>query len=255
MSLRVSSAEGVMTVTFDRPHAHNAMTFEMYDALYAACEEADADAGLRVLVLRGAGGKAFVAGTDIKELERFVAAEGGTAYEARVERVIDRLERVRVPVVAVVDGVAAGAGLIFAAAADACVCTERSRFGAPIARTLGNCLTVKNTARVARVVGERAAKWLLLTAALVDAQTARALGLVSLVVGAEELEEQVRSLLSRITSNAPLSLRAVKEAFRRSRTDVDADDSDLVSMCYGSRDFREGARAFIEKREPEWTGT
>ena len=137
-------------VTFNRPEAHNAMTFAMYESLFEACEEVDADDEVRVLVLRGAGEKAFVAGTDIRQFADFdETGEDALAYEATIDRIVGRLETVRKPTVALVDGFAMGSGLALSAACDLRVCTPAARFGLPIARTVGNCLSMENYARLA----------------------------------------------------------------------------------------------------------
>lgn len=256
--LSTTMANGVLTVTFDRPAAYNAMTFAMYEALYDACERADADEDVRVMVLRGAGGKAFVAGTDIPELEAFVREHGGVDYEARLERVVDRLERVRVPVLAAVDGVAAGGGLVLVAASDLCVCTTRSRFGAPMARTLGNCLSVRNLRRMERAIGARRAKALLLTADLVDADEAQRAGLVHDVTTPEAFEPAVARLADKLRSRAPLTLEVSKAASRalaeRTPAALAEQDRAWLRRCYGSDDFLEGVRSFQEKRDPAWRG-
>ena len=140
-------------ITFNRPQAHNAMTFAMYEGLHDRCEEADEDDGVRVLVLRGAGGKAFVAGTDIGQFVSFDSGSDGVAYEEKMERIVGRLERVRKPTIAQVEGYAVGGGLAIAAACDLRVCTPEARFGMPIARTLGNCLSLDNYARLVALVG------------------------------------------------------------------------------------------------------
>ncbi|HUQ53362.1 MAG TPA: enoyl-CoA hydratase-related protein, partial [Gammaproteobacteria bacterium] len=128
----------VLTVTFNRPQRHNAMTYEMYDGLFAACEAADGDGGVKALVLRGAGGKAFVSGTDIASFRSFSSGGDGVEYEQRIARVVNRLEDVRVPTVAAVEGYCVGGGLAIAAVCDLRIATRSSRFGMPIARTLGN---------------------------------------------------------------------------------------------------------------------
>jgi len=125
-------------LTFNRPDARNALTWEMYEALVEACERVDSDASLRVLVLRGAGGKAFVAGTDIAQFQNFSDRDDGVKYEERLDRVLDRLERVTKPTIAQVQGVAAGGGCAIAFACDLRVATPDASFGIPIARTLGN---------------------------------------------------------------------------------------------------------------------
>ena len=139
----------VAALMFNRPEARNAMTWAMYDALAEACDRVDADESIRVLVLRGAG-DAFVAGTDIRQFTGFASGADGLAYEDRMEAVIDRLERVTVPTIAQVQGVAAGGGCVIALVCDLRVCTPAAKFGVPIARTLGNCLSLANYARLLR---------------------------------------------------------------------------------------------------------
>ncbi len=140
-------------ITFDRPEAHNAMTFAMYDRLVAHCEAVDADENVRVAVLRGAGGRAFVAGTDIRQFAAFESAQDGLVYETRIDEVLDRLEAVRKPTIALIDGFAMGSGLAIAAACDLRVLTPAAKFGMPIARTVGNCLSMGNYARLAQALG------------------------------------------------------------------------------------------------------
>jgi enoyl-CoA hydratase len=242
----------VATVTFNRPHARNAMTWAMYEGLHDACERVDADEDVRVLVLRGAGGRAFVAGTDITQFQEFRGAEDGLAYEERLDRVVGRLETVRVPTVAAISGYAVGGGLSIAAACDLRICTPESRFGVPVARTLGNCLSMATYARLAAIIGTARTLHLILTASLFTADDALAAGLVCEVTG--ELDERVRELAGTLSRHAPLTMRATKEAMRRLRTANLPDTADLVAACYGSADFAEGVRAFVEKRPPVWTG-
>jgi hypothetical protein len=129
------------TLTFNRPEARNAMTWDMYEALVDACDRVDKDPDVRVLILRGAGGKAFVAGTDIRQFESFRSPEDATNYERRIDEVLDRLERVTKATIAQVQGVAAGGVCAIALTCDLRVATPESTFGIPIARTLGNCLS------------------------------------------------------------------------------------------------------------------
>ncbi len=241
-------------VTFNRPEAHNAMTFAMYEALFAHCEEVDADDDMRVLVLRGAGDKAFVAGTDISEFEAFRTADDGLAYERTIDRIVGRLETVRRPTVALVDGWAVGGGLALAATCDLRVCTPETKFGMPIARTLGNCLSMANYARLAALVGEGRVKDLVFTARSVAADEAQAIGLATEVVAADAIEEHVTELCERLAGHSPITMRATKEALRRLRAVNLPDGHDIVAEAYGSRDFADAVAAFGEKRRHEWRG-
>lgn len=240
-------------ITFDRPEARNAMTWAMYDQLYEACERLDDD-DARVAVLRGAGGRAFVAGTDIRQFSEFSDGDDGLGYERRMDAIIGRLESVGVPTVAVVEGYAVGGGLAIAAVCDLRVCTPDARFGIPIARTLGNCVSIATCARLVAVLGVARVKRLLLLAGFLDADEALAAGFVGEVVAPEELDERVDALCGRLAANAPVSMRVTKEAIRRLTLDGLAAGDDLVRDCYGSEDFHEGVAAFSDKRTAVWRG-
>ena len=247
----------IATLTFNRPEARNAMTWAMYDALVDACERVDRDEAIRVLVLRGAGGKAFVAGTDISQFQTFKDRQDGLKYEERLDRVLDRIERVTKPTIAQVEGVAAGGGCAIALVCDLRVATPESTFGIPIARTLGNCLSGATYSRLVDLVGPAAVKDLLFTGRLVDADEAHALGLVNRIVAADAIADAVARLAAEIASNAPLTVRATKEMIRRvlaKRRLPAGEDADLVELCYMSEDFREGVAAFLDKRKPRWSG-
>src|SRR3954454_25212222 len=172
-------------ITFNRPQARNAMTFAMYEALVERCDEVDADDDVRVLVLRGAGGKAFVSGTDIRQSLDFASGDTGIEYERDIDPYVGRLERVRKPTVAVVDGYATGSGLALSAASDLRVCTPDAKFGLPIARTLGNCLSMRGYARLVALLGEGRTKDVIFNARMLDAHEALAAGLATAIVGAE----------------------------------------------------------------------
>jgi enoyl-CoA hydratase/carnithine racemase len=230
-------------VTFNRPEAHNAMTYEMYEALHECCEQADADGEVCALVLRGAGGRAFVAGTDIRQFLAFASGADGLAYEARIERVIGRLESVGKPTIALVDGFAMGSGLVLSATCDLRICTPAARFGLPIARTVGNCLSMENYARLVAVVGEARLKDIVFTARAVEAPEALAIGLATEVV--EDAEARVEELCALIASHAAVTLRVTKEALRRLRPLADGDD--LVREAYASEEFRQRVEAFLKR--------
>jgi enoyl-CoA hydratase/carnithine racemase len=241
-------------LTFNRPQARNAMTFAMYEGLVERCDEVDADDAIRVLVLRGAGDRAFVSGTDIRQFLDFDSGRTGVEYEADIDRYVGRLDRLRKPAIALVEGYAVGAGLSIASACDLRVCTPDAQFGLPIARTLGNCLSMAGYARLVAILGEARAKDIVFTARMVGAEEARAAGLVSAVVPAEEIEDHVYELAERVAGHAPITLRVTKEALRRIRDANVPEGADLVAEAYGSEDFREGVAAFLEKRRHTWTG-
>lgn len=244
-------------VTFNRPQARNALTWRMYDGLYECCERVDADDEIRVLILTGAGEQAFVAGTDIEQFRSFRTPQDATGYEQRIERVIDRLERVGKPTIAMIRGACVGAGLALAAACDFRFATPDLRMGAPIARTLGNCLSMNNYARVLDLAGPARAKELIMLARLVSADDALHLGLVNEIIPSDRLEPRVREVAGELTQLAPLTLRATKEAIRRlqARRRLGAGEGDdLIVACYMSDDFRGAVRAFLEKGQHVWTG-
>jgi enoyl-CoA hydratase/carnithine racemase len=252
MTLVVDFSGPVATATVDRPAARNAMTMPMYDALADFCARVDDSPEVRVAVLRGAGGKAFVAGTDINHFRDFRDAGDGVAYERRVEAVLDRLERVRVPTVAVIDGYATGGGLSIAASCDLRICTPNAKFGLPIARTLGNCVSMATYARLAHLIGAARTLHLIYTAGFVDAGEAHRIGLASEVVA--DLDTRLDALCAQLAGHAPLTMLAAKKALRRLRNHDLPPDEDLISLCYGSDDFREGVDAFLARRPPRWRG-
>ncbi len=247
----------VSFITFNRPDARNAMTFEMYEALVEACDRVDADETVRVLVLRGAGGKAFVAGTDINQFTRFSTREDALEYELRIDGVIDRLERVKAATIAQVQGAATGGGCAIALACDLRVCTPDARFGVPIARTLGNCLSGANYARLVDLLGPARVKDLIFTARLMEASEANAIGLITRMAEADTIDAVVRELAATIVKHAPLTIQTTKEMVRRiqARRRIGRyEGDDLVAACYTSEDFKEGIAAFLEKRPPVFRG-
>ena len=248
--------DGVIAiVTFNRPEARNAITWKMYDGLVEACEQVDGDETIRALIFRGAEGKAFVAGTDISQFQNFQTEEDALNYERRLDEVIGRLEQVTKPTIAAITGPAAGAGAVIALTCDLRYCTPESQIGVPIARTLGNCLSIANYARLVDMVGPARTKELLFRARLLSANEAHQLGLINEIVPAEHLFGHVLAVANEIASHAPITLRVTKEAIRRlqvHRRAVDGDD--LTVMAYMSDDFREGVKAFVEKRKPMFRG-
>ncbi|MDR5695896.1 MAG: enoyl-CoA hydratase/isomerase family protein [Armatimonadota bacterium] len=254
MSVSVDIQGAVAWIVVHRPEARNAMTFAMYDAFFQACEELDANPEVRVVVLRGGGGT-FIAGTDIREFLNLHSGEDALAYERRIDTVVGRLERMRKATIAMIEGHAVGGGFTLALACDLRYAAPNARLGVPIARTLGNCLSMSNTSRLLEVVGPGIAKELLFTARLLSAEEAYRLGLVNAVVPAEDLERHVKEVASTIAGHAPLTVQVTKEAITRILSHRRAvDGEDLVLRCYTSEDFREAVRAFVEKRTPQWKG-
>jgi enoyl-CoA hydratase len=243
----------VMTVLFNRPHRRNAMTWNMYDRLHAACDEVDNDDSIRVLVLRGAGGKSFVAGTDIGQFTAFETKEDGLAYEREGDKRSGRVDQVKKPVIACIEGFAVGGGFAMAAGCDIRICTPDSQFGLPIARTLGNCLSMANYSRLVDLMGPSRAKEMIFTARLLPAEEAKAIGFVHEIVEANKIGDRVSELAHEISSYAPITLYVTKEMIRRIGEQRRGEGGeDLIELTYGSEDFREGVRAFLEKRKPIW---
>jgi enoyl-CoA hydratase/carnithine racemase len=243
--------DGVGHVTLNRPRARNALTFPMYERL----AEIAADPGeARVLLVTGAGDKAFAAGTDINQFRDFSAPEDALAYEARIDRVVGTLERCPVPTVAVIAGACTGGGAAIAAGCDMRIAAEGARFGFPIARTLGNCLSMANIARLSALIGPARVIEMIFTARLFSAQEALGCGMVNEVLpDLDALRARALELAALLAGHAPLTLRATKEAVRRLRDSLPP-DGDLIRLCYSSRDFQEGMDAFLTKRPPVWTG-
>jgi enoyl-CoA hydratase len=247
--------DGIGLVTFNRPAALNALTFEMYDRLGEICADVRLGGSLKAIIITGAGGRAFGAGTDISLFQNFSTAQDGIDYEARMERMFAKLERCPVPTIAAIAGVCTGGAAVIAAACDLRIATRQLKYGFPIARTLANCLSAANIARVALLTGVGRALDLLLTTRLIGADEALAIGLVSeLVDTPEALRERAWALGAQIATQAPLTMMAGKEIVRRVRANFGGiDDRDLIALCYGSADFREGLSAFLAKRAPKFT--
>jgi enoyl-CoA hydratase/carnithine racemase len=254
MSVSVAVEGSLAWVTVHRPEARNAMTFAMYEAFHEACERLDGDPQIKVMVVRGGGGT-FIAGTDIGEFTSLRTAEDALAYERRMDRLSGRLKRMTKVTIAMIEGYATGGGFALVLACDLRYAAANARLGIPIARTLGNCLSMANYACLVDAVGPLRAKDLLFTARLVSAHEAQALGLISGVAAHEDLERHVREQAEAVSRHAPLTLQITKEAIRRiQERHRAADGDDLIVRAYTSEDFREGVRAFLDKRTPLWQG-
>ncbi len=243
-------------IVFNRPDQRNALTFAMYDRVAEICRSVPADGSITALVLRGAGERAFAAGTDMSEFRGFSKPQDAIDYERDAEAVFSAIETCPVPTIAAIVGACTGGGGAIAASCDLRICDATLKFGFPIARTLGNCLSIANLARLSALMGSGRVREILFTARLIEAEEASAIGLVSEVLpDADAVMARARALASTVASHAPLTLRATSEALRRLRVDgAGANDHDLVEQCYMSEDFRDGMEAFLAKRKPAWKG-
>jgi enoyl-CoA hydratase len=246
----------IALVTLNRPQARNALTFNMYAKLAEFCTKANRDDTLRAIIITGSGEKAFASGTDISQFTAFTKAEDGENMEALNDAVFDRLERCRVPVIAAISGFCTGGGLLISACCDLRIATADAQFGMPIARTLGNCLSMGDLSRLVPLLGVARLKDLMFTARLMHAEEALTAGYVRSVHATHgELMDEAWSLAERMAEHAPLTLRATKEALRRMHTFPEAREAhDLIDMCYTSEDFHEGVDAFLHHRTPQWKG-
>jgi enoyl-CoA hydratase len=239
---------------FNRPQTRNALTYEMYDALAETCRTVADDGSVSAIVVTGADEKSFAAGTDISLFKAFTTPQHGLDYEARMEAVFTEIEICKVPTIAAISGACTGGGLAIAVACDLRIAASRSKFGVPIVRTLGNCLSTENLARTTALIGEARVREMLLLARLFDADEALSVALVSEVLDDRDLLlARAQELAEQLAEHAPITMRATKEGLRRLRKgNFECDD--LIASTYGSADFKEGMSAFLEKRKPQWTG-
>lgn len=243
-------------VTLNRPQARNALTFAMYERLAEICSGTPRDGSVTAIVITGAGEQAFAAGTDMTQFRAFSTPQDALDYEDRMDAVFDAIETCPVPTIAAISGACTGGGAGIAAVCDIRIATANLKFGFPIARTLGNCLSIANLARLSALIGAGRVKELVLTARLVGAEEARAVGLVAEIVPDHAaLVERAGALAATLAGHAPITMRVTKEGLRRLRLGgAAAADGDLVTEAYMSSDFREGMEAFLAKRKPQWKG-
>jgi len=243
----------IAILTLSRPAALNALTWTMYQQMEKHLEKLDTDDTVRAIIIRGEG-KAFAAGTDIQQFQGFTG-EDGVAYEHTMEAIVERLYTLTKPTIAAVHGYAVGAGIVIAAVCDLRYATPAARFGVPIARTLGNCITHKNYQHLAEAFGAMRTKEMLFTGRLLTAADAAQCGFLTAIVDEEQLMDQVITVAQQVSSLAPLTIWAAKEAQKRLNVAAAAIDfDDVVARIYGSADFAEGVRAYLEKRKPRWQG-
>ncbi|EAS49264.1 enoyl-CoA hydratase/isomerase family protein [Aurantimonas manganoxydans SI85-9A1] len=248
--------DGIGWITLNRPQARNALTFAMYDRLAEICRETKLGGAVKCLVVTGAGDKAFAAGTDMTQFRGFDTEQDALDYEHRIDVVLGAVEACPVPTIAAIARACTGGGAGIAAACDIRIATADLKFGFPIARTLGNCLSIANLSRLSTLMGAGRVKEIIFTARLVGAEEALNAGLIAEIVPDHAaLIARTEELAALLATHAPLTLSTTKEALRRLRVQgAETDDRDLVVQAYMSEDFKEGMEAFLGKRKPEWKG-
>ncbi len=249
---------GVGTVTFNNPERHNAVSLEMWEATKRILDGFAADSEVRVVVLTGAGGKAFVSGADISKFENERASlEATRAYNAKTEATYSSIYEFSKPTIAMIRGYCIGGGVGLATCCDLRIASDTSRFAVPAAK-LGLGYSYAGLKRLVDIVGPAFAKEIFYTARQFDAQEALAMGLVNRVVPAAELESYVKSVTDMICANAPLTIKAVKvtvgEILKEESKRNVARATEAVEQCFASRDYAEGRTAFMQKRKPVFTG-
>ncbi|HUR90955.1 MAG TPA: enoyl-CoA hydratase/isomerase family protein [Ramlibacter sp.] len=240
-------------VTFDRPDARNAMTWAMYSQLAAICDDLTARGDIRCAVFRGAGGEAFVAGTDIEQFRAFQSGDDGLAYEKQIDSGISKIECLPMPTLAVIEGWCVGGGIVIATACDIRIGTPSAKFGVPIARTLGNCLSIANIARLVAVWGKPRVQRMLLAAEILDANEAQSCGYLAEVIKSD-IGIAAAERAHKLAALAPVTQAVSKEALRRLTVRDLPNAEDLIRRAYASEDFREGVTAFAGKRPAHWHG-
>ena len=256
MSLVLKSLEdGILTLTIHRPEALNALNGNVIDALSAALEAAQENREVRVIVLTGAGDKAFVAGADIKEFADYDQAQGEELARRGQRDLFDRVEQSRKPIVAAVNGFALGGGLELAMAAHVRIASSNARMGLPEV-SLGVIPGYGGTQRLAQIVGKGKAMEMVLTGGMIDAESALACGLVNQVVDQELLLETAHVMAGKIAKNAPTALSAALDSVLAGYS-RDGFGVEIVRFgeCFATQDFKEGTTAFLEKRKPQFPGS
>ena len=257
--LLYEAQNGIGILTLNRPHRRNATTFAMYNKIKQICARAgtnDDPDMLKVIIFKGAGDAAFAAGTDISQFKSFSGEDDAIAYEQMIEAGLHEIEYCEVPTIAALNGFVTGGGAAIAASCSLRIGSRSVKVGVPIAKTLGNCVAISNLKRLIALIGEARTAHILLTAQLIDAEDAKSAGFITeLLEDQSQVEARALELATSMTQSAPLTIKATLNGIRRLREATPLpDDHDLIKMCFGSNDFKEGITAFFEKRPAEWAG-
>ena len=243
---------GVMArITFNNPSARNALTWPMYEQLKAICDQLTKMPEIRVAILRGAGNHAFVSGSDIQQ---FVDLKENVAYEEAVDHIFRAFQRLPFPTIALIEGVATGSGLLIATACDFRISTPEGRFGVPVAKTLGNCLSASNLSWLSAHLGVPMIKRMLLTAELIKAPELLASGFLYQIASAEEITQAGDALAAKMTALAPLTQKSTKIILAQLIESNLPDCAAIMRETYNSSDFKEGVKSFLEGRPAQWQG-
>ena len=257
--LIVKKEGGVARVVFNNPERLNAISLEMWEAALEAMADFSADPAVRVMVLSGAGGKAFASGADISKFkDERQEAEALAHYQATTQKAYSTLQAMRMPTIAMIRGYCIGGGTAAAVCCDLRICTENAKFGVPAAR-LGLGYGLSRAQPLVDLIGPAYAKEMFFTGRQFDAREAEKMGLVNRVVADDALEATVEELAATIAANAPLTVRCAKLVVGEALKDVAERDvaaaEQAVAACFASNDYKEGQAAFMEKRKPRFTGT
>ena len=250
--------EGVGYITFNNPDKHNAVSIEMWDALEKILDNFKNSNKIRVIVLNGAGGKSFVSGADISKFDKERSSkEAVLSYNKRTQKVYELLESFPKPTIAMIDGYCIGGGLNLAVCCDIRICSEKSKFAMPAAKlSLG--YTFSSIKRLFDVMGPGMAKHFMFTAEKISATEALACGLVQKLISEDSIDSYVKDYALTIANNAPLTIKAMKQIGIEILKNPDERDlllcEKLASACFDSEDYKEGRKAFMEKRKPNFKG-
>jgi len=241
----------IARITFNNPTARNALTWPMYEELKRVCDAIANTPEIRVAIFRGAGDKAFVSGSDIQQ---FVNLQKDEPYEVAVDAIFHSLQHLPIPTIALIEGLAVGSGLLIATACDFRISTDDARFGIPVAKTLGNCLSPSNLSWIAYHLGVPMVKRMLLTAELIKAPELLNSGYLYQTTSPDAITEVTEVLASKLVALAPITQKASKVTLARLMDSNLPDCTELLRETYNSVDFKEGVNAFLEGRPPQWLG-